>query len=1125
MEGFNWLEVELKDNSKYLIEASAGTGKTYSLCGIFLRLLVEKRFSIEKIIVVTYTKAATQEIGQRIHLSLYELLRILKSKENNSKNEKEATIAQELFVKYKDLNKIEMIENIENAIDHFNENQIYTIHGFFQRLLKDFAFENKAFFERKVIENSDEYLNKIVKDYWRNYFYSLPGDLLLCVKEYAKENFGKPQLAKDYFISSYKTIKNNVEFRFELTKEDYENNCNSILELLKNKEEIDRNDKKAMKGIEETLKAKAKRFIVYHLFQFIQTTRKEIANIKSQERTQTYDDMIDETKLFVDELSKDLQLNILQRFEDKYEALLVDEFQDTDNAQFSVFKTLFSNKISFFIGDPKQSIYGFRGADIFTYLKAKEEIGKVGKCFDLNINYRSIKSVINGLNQIYTKNQDPFISEGRINYSKVKSSEKEVLKGTAQGLKIWNICADKLQVPNAKEIILQNMVAEICNNQANYSLKDYCVLVRKNKEAKEVKSFLEKHNIDCFTSGEQSIFETEEAKELEKILESLVFPHKESLIRSVLVTPYFSKTIKDIKEIKDEDLEEIIKKFYNYKDLATEKGFFFCINQMETEEEFKENLLQLKNGETKVVNFYHLVEILVQQELERKLSLKELLVYLSNKINNGQIEEDEDNFFKVRQTKANANKVEISSIHKSKGLEFQVVFLPFFAYASRKEPNNSTLFIDYYDEEKGKYIIDLSEDLTKSKEKHCQQERQENARLLYVALTRAKQYLVVPFAFINTYYNKGYLNPPISDLLNKGKDEIKSYITENLQELVVDKKMITLEEMEKYRILPKEAEKEAFKEEEELKFNRELKHIGYFTSFTNITRLMNKEEDYKIYKQEKQGNDEVNYEENKRENEIEEISTGRKDLPSNARIGLFFHKIFEKILQSSFKDFGELLKDQEGETLKGLINEEMQYFQIEQEFLEEIKRIIISNFFTIIDCSNEQFYLKDIEFSKFLPEIDFYFSLSEEKEVIIERIERFFKEKKISLEEKAIIIDKVNKNVGFLEGIIDVIFEKDGKFYLLDWKSNKIGEEIEDYQRETIEKVMDMNYYKVQAYLYLSALDTYLSQFYLKDYKYEEHFGGIIYSFIRGVSSSKRDCGFWIKKPEYSEIEKFKEML
>jgi exodeoxyribonuclease V beta subunit len=454
-----------------LIEASAGTGKTYSIAILVLRLLLEKKFSIKEILMVTFTKAAVAELEERIRLFVREAYRASKGEKIND------PLVASIVDGFPDNKEAQQL--LKEAVLFLDETSVLTIHSFCQKTLNEFAFETNQLFGAETIKDTATIIEEQVNKFWRKNITTLSPELLQplifdgklsrkslsdAIKEFLggkkyfsfdeKEDFSLNDNCRAAFIKELKELKEKEDALNQEVIEYVMNNAKRLREissknqyaktfptgLFNNPQEFIQTILSKRKSgyigklfqdvldqcddCDEAKNAKDKTLnkIISHITCFaIQETLSGIRHYKQLNNQISFDDMISHVHTA---LIKENSGKLIDELQKKYKAVFVDEFQDTDRMQYEIFQKAFGeNTILFYIGDPKQSIYAFRKADIFTYFKAYKEVENI---YQMNENFRSSERMIEAMNLFFQPDEefDAFFfknSEDAINYIEVSS--------------------------------------------------------------------------------------------------------------------------------------------------------------------------------------------------------------------------------------------------------------------------------------------------------------------------------------------------------------------------------------------------------------------------------------------------------------------------------------------------------------------------------------------------------------------------------------------------------------------------------------------------------------------------------------------------------------------------------
>lgn len=1054
MNSFSAVEVPLE--GKNLIEASAGTGKTYSIALIFLRLILEGK-PVDSILAVTFTVSATAELKRRF-------LQFLRSaKKNLEKNElhekEEEKVPKEIVsILEKMDNKEELLKRIKRAIADFDKCSVFTIHGFCSKIIKENAFETGARFDLELSADSIA-LEEAAIDFLRK-----------------KNNL----LKKEFIERAAKKKWSSIEGFTNLIKK---------FSLVDNLAILPLPGKNGFSSIEngEYSEEDFCSDASYLVSALLKETREHINSKIEATGEMGFDDLLSILKSALKEENK-FSKHLIKTVNKKYHAVLIDEFQDTDLVQHYIFTKLFenSNKPVFYIGDPKQSIYSFRNADVFAYLKVSS--GEITK-HTMGTNFRSSHLVTQAVNTLFKSVDNPFIVE-EIGFSEVKpksSKHRNLLQkngvdchgveirylSSSNGKYAEDLIRDRVKKPNSKRIFFEDLcsrVAELTNSENGFTIdgnsvkpSDITILVLTNKEASEIKSYLEKRGVPAVLSSEESVFKSKEAFDLLAAMEAAA-TLSSSKIRGALLTMFFQCQPNDIIDIMDSSaFESYLELFSKIGELWAENSFLAAFSQFINNKE-RYSLLA-GSGERTLTNLRHLFELIHQKEKKSGKGVESLIAWMKEKITSSKKSGDEE-----LRLESDENAVTIMTVHKSKGLDFNIVFIPYFMRAPSKQNRNDYFF--YHDKEKNYTpVLSLNVEDNVAKAQSVKEELSENMRLLYVALTRAKYLTVLHWGNINGVA----LDPPTrllfgvtsNDDFKNSRDSTFLNALENIKERS-NGAIEVVEELQdgdlKYVKPPSDSK---------IKKSREFKgEIGVDWAVTSFSAINYSKDQGNISKL-------IGVSDELPEETIE-VEILAKDgislFPAGATAGTVLHTIFENIDFKSLENRDVIAEILEENFMRTHSSGKDMVPWVE-ECVENVLSAPFLNGFSLknSDCQ----YTSEFEF--FLPSKKFDYS-----------------------EIGAILGDSVNMKVGsaagFLHGFIDLVVRNNGKYYIIDWKSNKLGDHFSHYSQKALKNEMVKHNYILQYMLYLVAFDTYISK---RDpnYSYKNNFGGVRYVFLRGVTS------------------------
>ena len=1171
-----------------LIEASAGTGKTYTITGLFLRLLLEKNLSVNEILVVTFTEAATGELKERIRGTLREAVDVLSGERSgdpflNDLLKKDGRPVGDT------IDPETALRSLRGAVRGFDEAAIFTIHGFCRRMLHENAFESGSLFDTELIVDQEDLKKEIVDDFWRKHLYNASALFV----NYALHRKSSPdsfmsllagRLSQPYLkiipqLVTPDSSLEEAEFReyFNKLSKNWEGAKAEVEKILTIHKGLNRNKyRKAnipgwvagmgkyltsgsnnptlFRGFEKFTSVEIGKAVkkghtppFHPFFDFCEKLkekqgalesvfeerllalkaglfgygRDELARRKKEKNVQSFDDLLLNLHRALEEGGGEGLVMVMKR---KFKAALIDEFQDTDPVQYAIIKKVFSTGGGplFLIGDPKQAIYSFRGADIFAYMDAAED---AEARYTLGENWRSERGLIAATNTIFTRADRPFLYD-EISFQPAvpatkKKSEPFRIEGEARApFQLWFLNACKTNGTKkaitktlARELISKGVAAEIARlvnlgrmdkallEESPLTERDIAVLVRTNNEARLMQEALSALKIPSVLHSTGNLFESHEAVEMERVLMGIAETKNERFLKAALATDIIGVSGGELEALMRSETawEERLVRFGDYHDLWNKSGFIRMFRYLMSEEAVLPRLMSLPDGERRNTNLLHLAEVLHRTSMERKLHMTGLLKWFSEQRNpnTGRLEEHQ------LRLESDENAVKLITIHKSKGLEYPVVFYP-FAWAGSRLNKATEPFTFHNEADKMELTLDLgSAEMDRNRLFAEKELLAENLRLLYVALTRAKSRCYLVWGRFNRaetaapaylFHQSGSLER--EDPVNAIGERFKGLSDEDvLADLKVMEERsggtIELSEMptaagEAYVPLPDKKETLACR-----KFSGKIDRHWRISSFSSLVSsqphgaeladrdVIGKPDGYDLEGSEKPV--------------IEEAASGIFSFPRGTKAGIFLHDVFEHLN----------FKEEKSRAIKELITGKLKEHGFESIWEDAIYHMIQKVLSVPLDPDIEGFTLSHIPDQDRINEMEFYFPLRPISSKILktifaaharsqwctgfpERIERL----------------QFSPIRGFMKGFVDMVFRFGIRFYLVDWKSNFLGSRVEDYNQDALAAAMEDAFYVLQYYIYTVALNQYL-KLRIPEYNYETHFGGVYYIFLRGVEPDR----------------------
>ena len=1221
-----------------LIDASAGTGKTYTICGLVLRLLLEKDLTIDQILVVTYTEAATEDLRDRIRQKLRQALAFITSGKGDD------DFLCEYLGRLPDMQKAE--KRFSDALRGFDEAAIFTIHGFCQRQLLENNFESSSLFDAELVTDDSRLIREIVEDYWRRNFSR--GSYLL--SEYVQEKLSPqklleflgpflprpflqflPVLEPEDVCSGYRALEAEYIEAYREVCMAWQNDRSSVARDLHESKALKRNIYRigrvtAMLGEMEEMAADCRPgFRLPGSFPYF--TRSRIlsgAKVREMPTILPFYDLCEQLlqlhtsllnrydrcllamkRQLVSTFRHDFDLrkkkaniysfdDLLQRLHQafswpggsafagivaaKYPAVLIDEFQDTDPRQFEIFLALHrAHSTLFLIGDPKQAIYSFRGADIFTYMDAAASRPLLH--YTLNVNYRSTTALVTAVNTLFGRSRKPFVFDAIPFQPVAAAGSSEPARLTFDGKMeapfiLWHIDNSSAGEPagsppenrpksltktEARQLITSAVASEVsrllglatehrvCLNGKRLHPGDIAILVRKNHEARKMQQALTSCWIPSVVHSTDNLFQSEEAAEMALLLEAAAAPHDIRKIKTALLTRLIGLPAAEIELYGagvDKNIEQRQKQFKTYHQLWNRFGFIRMFWTIVAENRIRPRMLALENGERILTNILHLAEVLHQEAVERDMNMTSLLDYLQSRL----AEDQDGNPEHQLRLESDADRVKIVTIHKAKGLEYPIVFCPFTWEGTRLSGQPGCIFHQPSATAAGHDLIydGGSQELDKHLELARKEELAENLRLLYVAVTRAIHRCYLAWGLIKdaetsapAYLMHQDIAEPVNDDMTDvdGSRFIGKTVARYLQlsegEFQADLGVLAASSEGTIRILPGPMQTSLYPfsppEKTALlsprKFSAEIDKDWKISSFSSLTASRAPLEKSGGFPEEFfPGQDEFPRLANRAAIQEKDDHPGQqKDIfsfPHGPRAGIMLHELLEHA-DFSIPDHPAMAE---------LINTRLRHHGYDPVWQPVIAEMLADLGKVSLHKDIPDLKLETIPVKKRVHELEFYYPLVD---ITPEKLKTLFNGNALSqmsgnsgafMEQQ---LDRLTFSParGFMKGFIDLVFEFQDRYYLIDWKSNFLGYRTADYRYDRLQEAVYAGFYFLQYHLYCLALHLYL-QNRLPEFCYEKHFGGVFYIFLRGVKRELGpDHGIFFDRPARSVIENFAESL
>jgi exodeoxyribonuclease V beta subunit len=1201
MKPFDVTEIPLRGRN--LVDASAGTGKTYAIATLFVRLLLETEHSPTQLLVVTFTEAATAELRDRIRKRVRECLM---AAEARGPADLDPTLV-EIVARAGDRER--SVARLREALYDFDNVEISTIHGFCQRMLMERALESDVTFNSQLYGDARPMIDDLILDYWATHAGPAAPELLAYMRtegskfgiELARrlsytvlrtpdvrvvpESPGESEppdferfrrelaRARDVWqrhdaaaiIAASKVKKTSYNSRhtpnwaravseffaadpglFLTPPKCFERFCSARLveaggAALADQEPFATCDQLLAEHLRLTraLEAEALRFKL-GLLEYL---RRELPRRTSQLRQLSFDDLLDRLHAALHSARGG---ELARSIRERYPAALIDEFQDTDPRQLGIFERIYSapNTSLFLIGDPKQAIYSFRGADVFSYVSASRRTHE-DRHFTMTTNYRSDPSMVAAVNHLFGSCRHAFLlPEIQFEAVGARPGARDVLVAAdganASGLELllpeppggsekgfnqeW--IAGELPALVAREIRGALDDGLECKGQ-KLTPGDIAVLTRTNDQAFSIQAALRRVGVVSVVLGDKSVYDSEEAHDLERLLAAVVEPTNQRAVRAALSTDLLGVTALDLARMdeNESEWETWSSAFHAWSAIWSQSGFVQMMRVLLTRARVHERLLGLSDGERRLTNLLQLIELLHAASSRGHLGPSGLFGFLARE-RRREIIGMEAEAAQIR-LESDAEAVKITTMHKSKGLEYPVVYCPYLWHGTllfSSDEQAPKLHLDG-----GELVLDIgSPDREANLERARFEVFAENLRLLYVALTRARHRCTVVWGRIGKFSTSalGYLLcPPPQGEVPLDVPSIQKHLS-SLDGDAWAAALARHAEAGHTRLRPPrppapepESPDEEVAAAAHLSARRPTRRIDDRFRTSSFSALSSHAPSTEHREEQIVDHDTLAAAVALVEPKPVAAPLGLAEFPGGTQAGSFFHDILEHYDFASPRP-GPLLE---------LVTSRLSNYRYP---IERWKEPVAAQICAVLDtplCETEEgpLRLADIPLTERLNELEFCLpvgartSTREIRAMSAIDLARVFKEHP----SEALPVryaDSVARLgfiplAGFLRGFIDLVFRRGERFYLVDYKANHLGPSATDFARERLGDAMLRGQYFLQYHLYALALHRYLGRR-LPDYSFERHFGGVFYLFIKGMGPDLGTSGVFYEKPPLARL-------
>ncbi|MGE3173039.1 MAG: exodeoxyribonuclease V subunit beta [Planctomycetota bacterium] len=1174
-----------------LLEASAGTGKTYTITGIVLRMLLEGIVeSLPQVLVVTFTVAATEELKTRLRRALAQGIAACEGAPTDD------PFLQHLAAAHGQ----DGARTLRKALAQADEMSVATIHGFCRRVLEESAFESALPFASDFVDDEVPLLAEAARDAVRLEVLSrspvagaiavagklLPDDLLPQYRQLRRHPDTALQPPPGEWTTALAEVAALIERARALAADDdlpvaelrrlaFRKDANSPLEhagaalpdelrtrladgddpcldwllaleperlhkalLKKNAPSLD-HPLFALCGALAEANARAAHALRHRLFTAMDL---RLMRHKRTANCLTFTDLLDE----VARTLRDPKLGkpLLQSIRARWQAALIDEFQDTDPRQYEVFATCFGDRRLLLVGDPKQSIYGFRGADVHSYLGARKDARRT---HTLGENFRSHPDLVAAVELLF---------DGPAAFAHAGIELPEVAPAlSAEALALLGDDGPALQLrwlpPGSKEgkVTLHNRdyaeeravvdVADECvrllgggvrvpladGGERPLQARDLAVLTRTNAQAVAIQDELRRRAVHSAIGKAGDVFKCAEMDDVQRLLTALCNPTWLPVLRAAWTTPLFGLDGDDLRAL-DADEDELARQLAQadgWRRTWFRHGFVVMFQDLLDRLDVRRRLLQRADGERKLTNYLQIAELLHHAEVGRQLAPESLVQWLSHERRHA---DEIDYELRELRLESDADAVQILTVHGSKGLQYEVVFVP-FAWVGRDAPPPPRLV-----RTDAGHVLDYRPD-GDSGEVFDRDNLAEDLRLLYVALTRARRRCYLYWGALNggqraalTYLLAGPGRtaddaaqvPPPDVWAAQLKDDHAEWRRHAAALAAISDGAIGVSDMpavappEPRPVLTGAAERGVGRARPLPAHLPPGFRIGSFTALlandhaAPLPELPAAQLDEPAEPADADG--------------VEAPAVGMFAFARGAAAGVCLHEILERV------DFAAAAVPGEDAGTDALVRQVLQRHGLAEPAAHPAPldpAPVVTAMVRALAALRPPalpFRLADLTRAAMQAEWQFFLRAGGAAPRALGAL--FRRHAPAHLGGYGDALERLPRPAlnGYLRGFVDLVAEHAGRYWVFDWKSNWLGAEPDRYGDDRLLADVQRHHYVLQYHLYLLALHRHLRAR-LPDYDYDRCVGGACYVYLRAVGApgAAAGAGVFVDRPDRAMIE------
>jgi exodeoxyribonuclease V beta subunit len=1054
-----------------VLEASAGTGKTFTIANLVARYVADG-VAMEELLVVSFSRESTRELRERVRERLVSARDGLAAPATIPDDD---LVLAQLAAADREVTDVRR-KLLEEALTVFDAATVTTTHGFCQQVLLALGTAGDHDTGAVLVEGIGDLVSEVADD--------------LYLRKWGAAGSEPPDMSR-------------AEFHALATAA-------------------------ATDPATELLPATSADGMPGQRARIAQAVRTEVDRRKRRQQLIDYDDMLLRLR---DTLTDATSGPVAKaRLRARYRVVLVDEFQDTDPVQWAILREAFhGHRTLVLIGDPKQAIYGFRGADVHAYLEARASAPVVRT---LPTNHRSDQALLDGMAAVLG---GAALGDERIRVLPVEAKHDGRLVDAAVPLQLRALPRDGLPLTGkglatvgpARAAVVRDLadrVVALLSGDARLhprdgtdtrpvEPKDVAVLVRTNTQAALVQARLQAAGVPVVLTGKTSVFATPAAAEWQRLLEALEQPHRTTRVRRVALTCFVGLDAAGLDAAGDAFGDDLALKLRVWGAVLEDRGVAAMFEAVSLDQGLQPRILGQVNGERLLTDLRHIAQVMHEATLEGQLGLTALLVWLRRRISEAASEGGQE---RSRRLETDAAAVQIITVHTSKGLEFPVVLVPFaWDHFAGRDPSTAV-----FHDDRDHRVRDVggpgSPDWGAHVRQHKAEETDDELRLTYVALTRAQSHLLVWWAPTT--------NTPTSPLhrllLHDGPDLAPQQVPvpTDADALAAFRARVAASRgglgVEVVRDRPPSVWAPSVGESPTLAlatFRRALDTGWRRTSYSALTSAAHEQRlgsEPEVAQKDDEGDlEEVPADAARGDDALRDIVSAWDAIPGGAAFGTLVHTVLEQLADPS--DAG---------TVAAVVRAQVARYAPGLD-TGALTTGLLAALTTPLGDLADGGALADVPTKDRLPELDFELPLaggdeatqhSELADVLLSQLVPLWRVTvptgPMSTYADALAGLPDVPLRGYLTGSIDAVLRvgSPARYLVVDYKTNRLGGYDEPltawhYRSAALETSMIEAHYPLQAVLYAVALHRYL-RWRQPGYDPDVHLGGCLYLFLRGMS-------------------------